>query len=229
MTEVAILACVPTKPLRPLRARNAEEKKRRRTDILNAAERLWLNKPYHDLSMIQVAREAKLAKGTLYLYFDTKEELFLTLLAEQLQAWLVEVQQALAVQQPRTAAECADLLLNHAQPQEPLRRLLILLTTVIDSGVSTELSQNFRRTIMQYVSPIADLLPFERDVNLRILMHLYALAIGWQLVAQEPGATIFPAGAEPRHVRPTFRPEFQVAFRAVIEAIVAESGVNSKL
>ena len=61
---------MPSEPVRPARARSAEEKNQRRDDILRAAERLWTSTTYAELSMNQVAREAKLAKGTLYLYFD---------------------------------------------------------------------------------------------------------------------------------------------------------------
>ncbi|MGA9139575.1 MAG: TetR/AcrR family transcriptional regulator [Methanocella sp.] len=57
--------------------RKEQEKAARRTSIINAAERLFASKGYDGVKMDDVAREAQLAKGTLYLYFDNKDSLYL--------------------------------------------------------------------------------------------------------------------------------------------------------
>lgn len=56
--------------------RKAQEKEARRASILEATERLYITKGYDHVTMENVAEEAMLAKGTLYLYFDTKERLY---------------------------------------------------------------------------------------------------------------------------------------------------------
>lgn len=56
--------------------RKEREKEQRRNDILNAAERIFFSKGFEDSTMDDVAEEAELSKGTLYLYFKSKEELF---------------------------------------------------------------------------------------------------------------------------------------------------------
>jgi AcrR family transcriptional regulator len=58
--------------------RKEKEKAARRADIVNAAERLFASKGYDGVVMDDVANEAQLAKGTLYLYFNNKESLYLT-------------------------------------------------------------------------------------------------------------------------------------------------------
>jgi len=60
-------------PLAPWR-----EKKRRH--ILEVASRIFSAHNYHAVSMDQVARLARVGKGTLYRYFDSKEDLYLALL-----------------------------------------------------------------------------------------------------------------------------------------------------
>ena len=52
------------------------EKEERRLAIINAAEKLFATKGYDSVKMDDVAKEAKLAKGTLYLYFDNKDALY---------------------------------------------------------------------------------------------------------------------------------------------------------
>jgi AcrR family transcriptional regulator len=61
------------------RAIHVGDKQERHHAILNAAERLLLRSPDRIANMAEVAREAGLAKGTVYLYFPSKEELLLAL------------------------------------------------------------------------------------------------------------------------------------------------------
>ena len=56
--------------------RRQREKEQRRTEILDAAERLFFSRGYEDVSMDEIAREVELNKATLYLYFKNKEALF---------------------------------------------------------------------------------------------------------------------------------------------------------
>jgi len=59
--------------------RRLREKERRKTEILDAAERLFFSRSYEDVSMEDIAREVELNKATIYLYFDNKEALFATI------------------------------------------------------------------------------------------------------------------------------------------------------
>jgi AcrR family transcriptional regulator len=60
------------------RAVDAADKEARRTSILDAADRLFIN-TYEFANVSQVAEEAGLAKGTVYLYFQSKEEIYLAI------------------------------------------------------------------------------------------------------------------------------------------------------
>jgi len=55
------------------RAVREEQRDQRRDTILAAAEALFLRKELADISMAEVGQRAGLAKGTLYLYFPTRE------------------------------------------------------------------------------------------------------------------------------------------------------------
>ena len=66
---------VRARPL--LRARHRDEKRLRRVALLNAAARLFSERDLDALTMADVARATGLAKGTVYLYFPSKEELLL--------------------------------------------------------------------------------------------------------------------------------------------------------
>src|SRR5262249_14925202 len=61
------------------RAIHTEDKQERHHAILDAAERLFTQGPVRVANMSEVADEAGLAKGTVYLYFPSKDELLLAL------------------------------------------------------------------------------------------------------------------------------------------------------
>jgi len=55
--------------------RKEREKERRRQDIVAAAEQVFYSRGFDDATMDDVAVQAELSKGTLYLYFKSKVEL----------------------------------------------------------------------------------------------------------------------------------------------------------
>jgi AcrR family transcriptional regulator len=78
-----------------LRALDADEKAERREALLNAAERLY--EPSLQLpGVAEVAAEAGMAKGTVYLYFRSREALYLGLHQRQAQRFFEELAQRLA-------------------------------------------------------------------------------------------------------------------------------------
>ncbi len=64
------------------RERRQREADQRRKDILRAAQRLFWQQGYAGTSVPQIAREAELAPGTIYLSFPSKEALYVELLME---------------------------------------------------------------------------------------------------------------------------------------------------
>ena len=59
--------------------RRQREKEQRKTEIIDAAERLFFSRNYEDVTMDEIARGVELNKATLYLYFSSKEALFATI------------------------------------------------------------------------------------------------------------------------------------------------------
>ncbi len=59
--------------------RREREKQRRRSEIIDAAEKVFFSKGYIQATMDEVAQKAELSKGAIYLYFKSKEELYLAI------------------------------------------------------------------------------------------------------------------------------------------------------
>lgn len=60
----------------PGRPRDESLPERRREQILVAATELWANQGYPNTDLDSIATSLKIAKGTLYRYFSSKEEMF---------------------------------------------------------------------------------------------------------------------------------------------------------
>src|SRR3990167_612550 len=69
------------------RARSNEQKDERREEILVAAAALLKERPFHRISTADVAHLAGMAKGTVFLYFRTKEEIFFQILTREFESW----------------------------------------------------------------------------------------------------------------------------------------------
>ena len=62
-----------------IQERKEREKERRRQQIIVAAKRVFSEKGFNKSTMEDIASEAELSPGTLYLYFKNKEELYASL------------------------------------------------------------------------------------------------------------------------------------------------------
>ncbi len=63
--------------------RKEREKEQRRNAIIDAAERLFFSRGFDNVSMDDIAKEVELGKGTLYLYFKSKDSLFFAIVARK--------------------------------------------------------------------------------------------------------------------------------------------------
>jgi len=75
--------------------RKERDKLRRREEILSAAEKLFFTKGIENTTMDDVAEEAELSKGTLYLYFKSKEEIHWEITQRHIQKVVKDMEQAM--------------------------------------------------------------------------------------------------------------------------------------
>jgi AcrR family transcriptional regulator len=76
--------------------RKKREKENRRKEILRAARKVFSNKGFNASTMEEIALQAELSPGTLYLYFKNKEELHTFLSIEILKYLADEIQKVLS-------------------------------------------------------------------------------------------------------------------------------------
>jgi len=92
-----------TSKLSPAKARRERENVERRDAILAAARDLFFEHGIHRTTVDDVAARAEVAKGTVYLYFESKETLLAHLLLEGLDALSESLEAAYAESAPHSA------------------------------------------------------------------------------------------------------------------------------
>ena len=63
-----------------------EQQKKRRIEILESAETIFSSAGFHKADMNEIAKQAKIAKGTVYLYYPSKKELFIAVIKDGLES-----------------------------------------------------------------------------------------------------------------------------------------------
>jgi AcrR family transcriptional regulator len=74
--------------------RKEREFKFRRTEILEEAEKIFALKGFHETTMAEIARSAGFATGSLYQFFEGKEDLYATMMTEKLSRMFAEIETA---------------------------------------------------------------------------------------------------------------------------------------
>ena len=174
------------------RARQPEQKEERRRAIIQAAFSLWSESALEEFTMAHLASRLGLAKGTLYLYFATKEEVFVAVLDELLELWLRELGVSFRQLGRRTRPRAvAATILASLQTRRELIRLLPLVETLLDRGASDSAVLVFERRALEYMTSAGRALEeclagLPRGSGLRLLLLLRALIMGMYLRANKP-------------------------------------------
>jgi TetR/AcrR family fatty acid metabolism transcriptional regulator len=159
--------------------------------IVDAAIRVFARNGYYNSRVSDIAREAGIASGTIYLYFKTKDEILVTLFREKMAEWVAHARREIADERDAVAK---------------LRRLVALHFAVLERNpalaevVQVELRQGHKffrgasaHEVSAYFALIASVLEdgiasgqFRRDVPVKVATKMLfgamdQLATSWVL------------------------------------------------
>jgi AcrR family transcriptional regulator len=171
------------------RAVTDEQKQEREQALLDAAWTLYQESDYESVSVASVARTAGLAKGTVYLYFSTKEELFLAVLSQHLCEWFESLRVKL-----QHIGECeVDVLADHLgeslKERQSMLRLFAIVHSILEHNVGYEVVYGFKKMILDQLirtsAAIHLCIPdFSMEQIMQLMLYIYALMIGVQQIAE---------------------------------------------
>ncbi len=174
------------------RAISDEEKVERRQAILVAALDLLAERDYQEINISSIARKAGIAKGTIFLYFRTKEELFLQLQIAEYKSWFNDINNRIHVflvqKKKGSIDEFVKAVVASAMDHPTLIRLTPILHVTLERNIDYKTALEFKRFLLTEMqttgSLIEQCLPFLHPCDgVRFLFDLQILLIGLIQVA----------------------------------------------
>ena len=181
--------------------------------------------------MAKLAQKSGVVKGTLYLYFKTREELFLTLYERSLARWGRVFMGYLS--DPLTSKEFAEALYTTALADGTFVPLLIRLEHVIEHNVAIDRLIQSKRIFIQEVEAIADLtstsLGLGKGPAREIVKTMGVLLIGATRSDQGPSldGEVLPGDVEALVASFSSKPLFVKNAVRIIEGIRAEADATT--
>lgn len=161
-----------------LEDRRKREKDQRRSAILNAARKLFFEKGFRYVTVENIARKAELSKGSIYLYFSSKEEIYTQILLNDIDKF--NKKSSLIFQNGKSAAELVmdfafiyvDFFLND---RELFRIMMTFMLHTEDMNLAETVNQHIIEVTNNTVKIIETILQqgiekdeFPSDINLRL-------------------------------------------------------------
>jgi AcrR family transcriptional regulator len=225
------------------RARQPGQKRQRRRQILSAAAQLYERSGPEEMSFSGIAREAGLAKSNLYRYFESLEEILLTLFLHDFDELLEaltsrQVQRREGPQERREAAEerreriaaLAAEIAGAVEEHPRFAALLSQLSGVMERPLSRQVAERFKREVSRRSGELAGWLTrrlpeLEEERAAQSMLAMHAMIAGfWPMSRPSPvmeGVLELP---ELQHLRVRFRHSFAETLAAYLRGSIAETG-----
>jgi AcrR family transcriptional regulator len=174
------------------RAILAEEKEERRHAILDAAEQLLLEHAQRVASVDEVAAKAGLAKGTVYLYFASKEQILLALHERSSDRFFTALQLRLAQKKTVSFDDMFAIVRAYMVDVPGFLPLAAMCFGLMEKSVPVELAAEHKLRIAKRLQLVASGLQqhypqLTHEQGVALLLHSYALIVGlWQMLHPSP-------------------------------------------
>ena len=184
------------------RARQPEQKAQRREALLDAAAALLAERGLGDVSLSAIARRAGMSKASVYRYFESREAIFLELLARDYEAIAERFEAALVPLAGRgdldaVAEAIADALDSNPRALE----LFASIASVLEHNVSADFVREYkRRTVRIGARPVFALHAAVPELSVeraQRLMHLVLVFAGGLYPTAHPAEPVAEVLAEP--------------------------------
>ena len=199
-------------------------REQRRNTLLDAAMSLWLQHPERIASVAEVAAEAHVAKGTIYLYFKSKEDLLLAAHERHVSDFFSALIERASSSEPMSLDDMMRLTLDNIVNVPAFLPLATLVAGLMHKGVTTEVAQAFESRMAERLTYAGSFLHNhfnlpDASYGVRLLMQSYALILGlWQLIgSQQSMCTSAEISAM---MSPDYSTELDSALRSLWQGII---------
>ena len=178
-------------------ARAQKAREARRTAVLAVARRIFADKGYHATSIDDIIASAGIARGTFYLYFESKRAIFDELLDElftTLQSTVRRIETGPGARPPVEQMDATvDRVLDTLLENREMAHILLREAVGIDDEFDTKLEQFYGRIEALIVSAVQTgermglVRPCDAPMVARCILGSAKELVHWAFVKRDPG------------------------------------------
>lgn len=170
----------------PPRAIHPEDKLRKRESILDAAQYLWVTQTDRLSSMDALAQTTGVAKGTLYLYFRSKEEVLLALHERDMEQFFGRMVARAQQTEPMQAEDLAQLVIDSINSSPTFLPLSSVCMGLMERHIPPDIAIACKERIHERLNAALHAVQHHfPSLTLLNMLQAYALILGlWQLLQQ---------------------------------------------
>ena len=165
-----------------IRARSTEQKAQRLEEIKQVAEQQFSQHPYHEITLTTIASDLGWSRANLYKYVTTKEEIFLSLMADKFRAYVTALLSALPEGCEFSPAVAAEVWAGIANAHRDYFKYGNILTTIIETNVSIDKLADFKATyyegIEKLTQQISGILGIKPELMEKFITAIYYQGVG---------------------------------------------------
>ncbi|SHI99956.1 transcriptional regulator, TetR family [Desulfatibacillum alkenivorans DSM 16219] len=175
------------------RAVSDGDKQKKRQLIIDTAARLFRSSNFQDIKMIDVAKAAGMAKGTVFLYFRTKEEVFLELSKQNFSVFFTQanaaLEQALVSEEPRSVDTFSDSVTAILEMAPLMRPLASITSAILEQNISYEAALEYKTFLNSNLEKTGNMIEqyfpaLKPGAGVKILVWSFSLMIGLQQLSE---------------------------------------------
>jgi AcrR family transcriptional regulator len=208
-----------------IQERKEREKERRRQQIMVAAKRVFIDKGFGRATMEDIAAEAELSSGTIYLYFKNKDELFASTSLRTLQYLFLRIE--------HLHNEDIDLKFKIAQLSKALldvyefdplilKSLLYMQASDVITNLSPEFLEEFYAMVSKALGKIASI--FNQGIEQGICQYKQPKAIAHIVWSLFSGIVLWETGKVTLDEKYELQATLEMAFDILKRGLLAHEG-----
>ncbi|HPA62906.1 MAG TPA: TetR family transcriptional regulator [Spirochaetota bacterium] len=168
------------------RAVSDEQKNEKTALITSAAEKLFESDKFERITIEKIAKQAGIAKGTVFIYFKTKEEIFLSIAEKETANWkknLCAAIESACVNGKKITTEALCNILISSLENNNFIKLISILDDTLEQNIDFKKALHFKKYAKSEMEEISSIIEASSDTlkpgsGIIILNSLYTCAIG---------------------------------------------------
>ena len=172
------------------RANDDTQKRVRRRVIIESALSLFEEAGGHLSTVAAIAERSNIAKGTVYLYFKTREEIYLALLEEFINGWFDVIETVDGGSMGIDAIVSCSCAYIESRPV--FMNLASIFNGILEKNINYEIAYSFKVNLRDRVFSTGGVISSQfpeisHEMAVKLILRSFALSIGlWQIAEPAP-------------------------------------------